>query len=250
MNFYFLQEPPATDERGRSLDWSAGGIPGMPGLTCSVCGVTWARDSARLHVKPPRNTVLRHGCGRWPLPTAEFEDLANQVRRELNLPSDLPLLPGANVGPLRLKAVRADIPNFEWPGLNSIIATEQTVKALENAGLTGWRCEPVEMTWWRGWPLHRFKPVLFEVVITGKAGDAFQPSGANVPAPPCARCGRTSTDWRDNNATVSVDVSQWDGLDFSNFNDTGYIAITERAKMVIEDARLSNVQFSPLALWQ
>ncbi len=247
MNFYIAKEPPASHTLGRSLEIATGQI-GLPGLTCMLCGQTWAWDALRLHRTLPNNIILR-GRSLWPVPTDEFAVIAKQVRQELSLPADYPLLPGTKFGPIRLNIVRSEIPSFEWPGLSSLVITESTANVLTEAGLTGWRPEPIEINTWSRWSLRRrVKPSLCELVVTGSAGTAYTTPFFPVLSV-CSLCGRT--DYGDTTSldcqTATVDVKAWDGSDFCRFAGLcwGYVVVTERAKAAVETAHLGNIEFTP-----
>ncbi len=247
MNFYIAKEPPAIDTYGRSLQL-AGNEIGLSGLKCDLCGQTWSWFGSRLHKKLSPDSKL-HSLVRGPLPTQDFALVANQIRKELSLPDDYPLLPGTNIGPVRLEVVRNEIPNFEWPGRSSWIITDQVAETLTQAGLTGWRPESVEITKWRKWPPSRVKPLLYELFVTGSAGIAY--TNPFFPAKSvCLLCGRV--DYGDTNDldcyTATVHEQEWDGSDFCRFSGLcwGHLVVTERAKTAIETALLTNIEFIPV----
>lgn len=84
-------------------------------------------------------------------------------------------------------------------------------------------------------------PKLWELVVTGSGGAAHESSGI-VELFRCASCGLVRYSAFEHG--ITVDESKYDGSDFFTVSEyPKYVLVSERAKAVIEQARLTNVTF-------
>lgn len=143
------------------------------------------------------------------------------------------LLPSPNIG------------DFVWTWYGDCLITDRVLKLFQEAGLTGFRVKPVTVERVRrlGKKALAKIPQLWELVITGKGGDARPESGIRI-IYRCEACGLVEySSFRDG---IHVDEEQWDGSDFFTIN--GYpklILVTERVKELIIGHRLTNCVLIP-----
>ncbi|MCW3098460.1 MAG: hypothetical protein JWL77_4078, partial [Chthonomonadaceae bacterium] len=114
MQIYELAEPETPNYKGSPLDPKSS--VGLPGVKCDACGQTWSDGIARIHKDLPDDHPLR-SRKRWPVPIAELNLLRADVRKVLNLSSDTPLPPGADIGVLDLWTKSSKLADFEWPAV-------------------------------------------------------------------------------------------------------------------------------------
>jgi hypothetical protein len=246
MPIYALREPIiGRDEKGRSVEYDPTYI-GLPGIRCvgepGACGQIWATSLGRIHQELPEDHPLRAKTGH-PVPVAEFRALREDVRHVLRLPAEQPLLPGTDIGFVRVRQRRTYVPAFEWPKVHTILVTTAVLDYLQQHGLTGWRTEPVVLTQvLKGKP----PPEMREFVVVGRAGTARTAPQVQIKRS-CDVCGRVS--YEDPvYEQFEIDPEQWDGSDFFRFGPPfhGYIFVSERARHVLEQSPLDNYELVPV----
>jgi hypothetical protein len=158
--------------RGRYCELSDENI-GLPGVQCYAppvgCGQTWGTAITRIRRELPREHPLYEYLRqqkRHPLPPAQLQPLIENLRHALNIPEETPILPGTEIGNVRIKLRHTLITDFAWPWISTIILTERGLALLKASGLTGWHTEEVICDYKQ----FAFRGPLCELVIDGVAG--------------------------------------------------------------------------------
>ncbi len=152
---------------------------------------------------------------------------------------------GDRIGNLTIVLPSPSVGDFVWTWYSECLVTERVLTLFREAGLTGFEAKPVVVE-----KVKRVKkeqpvtiPRLWELVITGKGGDAHPDSGIRV-IYKCDACGLTRySSYRDG---IIVNEREWDGSDFFTVN--GYpklILVTERVKDLIVANQLTNCVLIP-----
>jgi hypothetical protein len=179
----------------------------------------------------------------WQVSDTELRRIQEDVRKTLHLSDDVPLLPGTHIGLLRVNCRAHKVPDFNWPGINSIVITKRTVDALIQHRLTGWRIEPVLIA--NADRLEK-RPDIYELVIEGRAGWPVYDPPFEVfsVCPGCGRMQHTPVIFED----FTVDTAQWDGSDLFRFDPPchGLAFATERVKQAFAEAVLTNYALTPI----
>jgi hypothetical protein len=148
--------------------------------------------------------------------------------------------PGDRIGDLHVILPSPLVPDFLWTWYSEPIVTDHVRSLFEAAGFTGLRFGPVTV--------ERVKyvrkgakveiPRLWELIVTGRGGDAHPASGIRL-LYECPGCGlRKYSSFRNG---IIVDEEQWDGSDFFTVNGyPRFILITEGVKDLIVENRLKN----------
>jgi ParB family transcriptional regulator, chromosome partitioning protein len=242
VNIYQLREPRRhSDPRGRSVEYDPTHV-GLPGVSCrgepGGCGDVWATSLDRIRIELPDNHPLR-GVESRAVSPARLRTLQDELRRALGLPSDLELKPGTDVGFVRVRCLRPDVPAFEWPKVHTVLITGPTRQFLALQGLGGWHTAPVIVT---ESGVSALCQDLLEFVVDGRAGVAWT-EPAIPPPDTCEVCGRVQYE-KVVVEQLRVDPTQWDGSDFFRFSPPlhGYIFVSERAKDVLAGSPLDNYE--------
>jgi hypothetical protein len=182
--------------------------------------------------------------GQLRLTPEEFAPLAAALRKALALPPKRAIEPGARLGLLPVCWKSAAVADFMWCVPFTIVVSERAVEVFDRGGLTGWEVWPLRVTR----VTRSFSPPsLYELLFMGEAGD---PAPESVPYQ-IEECPRRHAVTREISGGPHrpfwwyVNPDTWDGTDFFCFRggarSSGYIS--ERAKQVIEAAKLTNVAF-------
>lgn len=152
---------------------------------------------------------------------------------------------GERLGNLTVILGSPRIGDFVWTWYSECLMTERVRALFEEAGFTGFEAKPVTIERVkrvrRGQPVEI--PTLWELVVTGKGGNAHPDSGIRV-IYTCEACGMVRYSSYQNG--IIVDEAQWDGSDFFTVN--GYpthILVTERVKDLIVTNQLTNCALLP-----
>lgn len=148
--------------------------------------------------------------------------------------------PGERLTALTIILPSPKVDDFVWTWYSDCLITDQVLQLFRQAGLTGFKVRPVVVERVKRLGKGRLEeiPRLWELVVTGKGGDARPESGIRV-VYCCGACGMVRYSSYQNG--ILVDEEQWDGSDFFIVN--GYpkhILVTERMKELIIAHRLTN----------
>lgn len=148
---------------------------------------------------------------------------------------------GRRLTPLFLDVLSWNVVDFSRTMLSDIIVADHALQVIREAGLTGFE---VQLAIVEGVPAGVTPsdlPKLWELVVTGSGGAAHESSGI-VELFRCASCGLVRYSAFEHG--ITVDESKYDGSDFFTVSEyPKYVLVSERAKAVIEQARLTNVTF-------
>lgn len=148
---------------------------------------------------------------------------------------------GRRITLLHLDVVSKRICDFSQTILADVVITDHALDVLRSAGLTGFTTAPTI--------LHKLPkgmdpdsvPTLRELIVTGQGGYAH-PDSEIVLRKKCDDCGHIRYSAYEHG--IIVDETAYDGSDlFTVVEYPKHILVNERAKRVIEDARLTNVTF-------
>jgi len=182
-----------------------------------------------------------YGMGKWEstFPAAEWDD---NVEIESVA---CPIIPGharagTRIGDLRIVLTSPRIGDFVWTWQSECLITEGVRQLFEGTGVSGYDLSPVTVTKVKRKPHDTgpHLPALWEVVVTGRGGDALVESGVRViyRHEPCKLVRYSSF-----TNGLLVDRNLWDGSDFFTVN--GYpkmMLVSERVKEVIVANALEN----------
>jgi hypothetical protein len=247
--FYSLEEPPLRTAAPRlALEMGEPDIA-LPGVSCYPgCGAVWATTLKRIHRELPDDHPLVKGAV-VNVDVEEFKRIAADVRQVLQLPPDLYLAPGTSLGFVRLEVRRRKIPDFEWPGLQTLVISRGVARVLTDAGITGWRTEPVIVT--KGQMGRDIDcSDLLELVVEGRGGVPVT-DPLTLELSRCDICGRVEHELP-LLRRLELDPDQSDGSDIFRFDEpySGYRFVTERFKAAVENAGLRNCKFVSLEEWR
>lgn len=152
---------------------------------------------------------------------------------------------GKRLSDLTIVLPSPEVGDFVWTWLSDCLITDRVLWLFRQAGLTGFEVRPVVVEKVKRLDKRRLEeiPTLWELVVTGKGGDARPESGIRV-IHRCEACGLVKYSSYQNG--ILVDEAQWDGSDFFTVN--GYpkhILVTERVKDLIVTHRLTNCVLIP-----
>jgi len=165
-------------------------------------------------------------------------------------------------GVLSIVIPRSDLGDFTWSWYWDCIVTQRVLDMFLNAGFTGFKQRPVKVERIKSKDEHRrdhcdeFEgednrkeilsrekqlPTLWELVITGKGGEAHPDSGIRI-IEECDDCGIViRTKWDHIKHGLIVNEKEWDGTDFFTINGfPQYYIITERVKKMIVEEEFNN----------
>ncbi len=149
---------------------------------------------------------------------------------------------GRRLGNLRVDLPSSKVPAFITPLLTELIITDELAFLFRNAGLTGYRLQPVTIN-----KVQRGKkedvPLLWEFVVAGRGGDAHPKSGITLQYE-CSACGYSK--YIGFTKGLYIDETQWDGSDFFTvWPLPRFIIVTERVRDFIIKHRLDNCRLTP-----
>jgi Protein of unknown function (Gmx_para_CXXCG) len=148
---------------------------------------------------------------------------------------------GKRTSSLHIDVLSWNVVDFSRTMLSDIVVTEHALDVLSRAKLTGFTVKAVEVTSTIGRGSESALPKLWEFVVTGRGGPAHKASGIRK-LRQCSACGLV--EYSAFKAGIVVDASTYDGSDFFSVTEyPRYVLVSERAKKVIEDSRLTNVSF-------
>lgn len=216
----------------------------IPGVSCPACaeatGGGWA-SSDRVRVEVPTSPALRRTLMGTSLPLDQWQSFVTLLRRELAIPSWMPVTPGAQIGLPRAELLAPDVPDFLHPFPGQIIVRDSVVDALQRAELTGFVPVRVEVRWGKqvkyppGEP-----PLLYELFVTGTAWRVGM-DAERITA--CKECGRTifpNPEW------LVVDERRWDGSDFFHIDrNPNIVLVTERVCHLMAQCLFTNYACVP-----
>lgn len=151
---------------------------------------------------------------------------------------------GKRIGNLVVVLSSQRVGDFVWTWHSDCLITDRVLHLFQKAGFTGFTVNSVTVKpkTEKGKQLAKI-PVLWELVVTGKGGDADPKSGIRL-IYTCPHCGLIEYSSFRNG--IIVDEQAWDGSDF--FIVTGYpkfILVTERVKDFIIKHDLTNCALIP-----
>jgi hypothetical protein len=161
-----------------------------------------------------------------------------------------PVHPGHRRAGRRLTDLTIILPSprvgdFVWTWYSDCLITDWVLELFQRAGFTGFEVRPVTVERVKRLGKEGLEdiPRLWELVVTGRGGDARPESGIRV-IYRCEACGLVEYSSYRNG--ILVDEDQWDGSDFFTVN--GYpkhILVTERVKDLVIAHRLTNCALIP-----
>jgi len=172
---------------------------------------------------------------------------------------------GERMNQLIIALPSSRIGDFVWTWYSECIITDRVVNLFKEAGFTGYVLKPVivakiykyykekDIGMENGKPVgitriirdRKPKPIspLWELVVTGKGGDAHPKSCIRLKYE-CAACG--AKEYTDFKKGLFIDEAQWDGSDFFTvWPLPKFIIVTERVKNFILEYKLSNCKLTP-----
>ncbi len=150
---------------------------------------------------------------------------------------------GERIGNLKVILPSEKIGDFVWTWYSDCLITDKVLHLFQEANLTGFTVNPVEVRLKKGKRKELSKDLmLWELVITGRGGDADPYSGIRL-IYTCPHCSLKVYSSFQNG--IVVNKKTWDGSDF--FTVTGYqfIIVTERVKDLIIEYALTNCALIP-----
>lgn len=149
---------------------------------------------------------------------------------------------GPRIGILRVVLNSARIDDFVWTHSGECMIRDHVLRAFRHAGFTGFDVARVEITKMRRRPrakehdtIEEEPPRLWELVVTGWAGEAAPESGIRMTYY-CEGCGHTRYS-NPRHPEHLLDPAQWDGSDFFLIWPIGFIFITDRVAQFLRDKR-------------
>jgi hypothetical protein len=148
---------------------------------------------------------------------------------------------GRRLTPLFLDVLSWNVVDFSRTMLSDIVVADHALRVLREKELTGFEVQPAMIDGVPAGVTSSDLTKLWEFVVTGRGGAAHESSGI-VELCKCACCGLIRHSAFEHG--ISVDESTYDGSDFFTVSEfPKYVLVSERAKAVIEKARLTNVAF-------
>jgi len=135
--------------------------------------------------------------------------------------------------------------DFVWTWYSDCLVTDRVLELFRQAGFSGFEVRPVTVERVKRLGKEGLEdiPRLWELVVTGRGGDARPESGIRV-IYRCEACGLVEYSSYRNG--ILVDEDQWDGSDFFTVNGyPKFILVTERVKDLIIAHRLTNCALIP-----
>lgn len=167
---------------------------------------------------------------------------------------------------LIIKMPSSKIGDFVWTWYHECLVTDRVAQLFKEARFTGYELRPVIVS--KVYKYYTYKdigfiedkavgikkvirdrnpqhiPKLWELVVTGKGGEAHPKSGIRL-IKKCKFCG--AEEYTGFGKGLFIDESQWDGSDFFTvWPLPKFIIITERVKKFIEEKKLTNCKITPV----
>lgn len=142
----------------------------------------------------------------------------------------------------RITDLIIDLPSYKVPHfmrtlLSDWIITNEVANLFKEAGFSGYMLKPVIVNKVRRGN-KKDVPLLWELIVTGKGGDAHPKSGIKLKYE-CNACGHKV--YTGFGKGLFIDESQWDGSDlFTVWPLPKFVLVTERVKEFIEKQKLTN----------
>lgn len=148
---------------------------------------------------------------------------------------------GRRLTELFLDVVSWNVVDFSRTMLSDVVITDHALQVLRESELTGFEVRPTQIKRLPNGVNRSDLPKLWEFIATGKGGPAHASSGI-VELWRCNTCGLVRYSAFEHG--ILVDESTYDGSDFFTVSEyPKYVLASERAKAVVEKARLTNVRF-------
>jgi hypothetical protein len=140
-----------------------------------------------------------------------------------------------------------DVGDFVWTWYSDCIVTAETLARFEEAGFTGFEVRPVIVEKVKSLGRKRRAevviPSLWELMVTGKGGDAAPESGIHIIEGVGEPGAVIYSSFRNG---IVVDEANWDGSDFFTVNGyPKYLLVTERVRELITAHGLTNCTLVP-----
>ena len=149
---------------------------------------------------------------------------------------------GRRITDLKLDVLSWNIVDFSRTMLSDIVITDHALEVLRASALSGFIVKPTQAIEFPACVDRSRFPRLWELVVIGEGGPAHKDSEI-VKLRHCIECGHVRYSAYDKG--ILVDSSTYDGSDFFAVMEyPKHILVSERAKSVIEDNRLTNVSFA------
>lgn len=146
---------------------------------------------------------------------------------------------GARIGNLQLILSTSRVSDFIWTYMSECVITDRVLSLFKEQNLTGFSPRKATIVSARSSKsdVHSF-PKVWELEISGKAGDAHPDSGIRI-LYVCPQCGYTA--YSSFRKGITVDEAKWDGTDFFTVNGySKHILVTERVKNLVVQNGLTN----------
>lgn len=216
----------------------------VPGMSCPACAVdtggTWA-SSGRVRVDVPSSSPLRPQLRGLSLEPAAWALFSGKLRMELQVPSWMPITPGAEIGLPKAELRQHDPPDFMHPFPGQVIVRARVLDELVAAGLTGFRAIRVQVAWARQ-PKGRMEdpPTLYELFVTG---EGWRVGVDLTTITTCQHCGRTIFPQL---GDLAVDEGRWDGTDFFHIDrNPNIVVVSERVCEILSAHGFTNWECIP-----
>lgn len=148
---------------------------------------------------------------------------------------------GRRLTELFLDILSRNVVDFSRTMLSDVVITDHALDALRGARLTGFEVRPAMIERVPAGVKRSDLPRLWEFIVTGKGGPAHKASGI-VELLKCDACGLVRYSAFEHG--ILVDESTYDGSDFFTVTEyPKYVLVNPRARLAIEQARLTNVEF-------
>ena len=148
---------------------------------------------------------------------------------------------GRRLTDLFLDVLSWNVVDFSRTMLSDIVFTDRALKVLREAGLTGFEIRNTNIEGLPAGVKSSALPTLWEFVVTGYAGPAHSASGI-VKLRKCDACGLVTNSAFERG--LLVNESTYDGSDFFTVAEyPKYVLASHRAKVAIESAGLTNIEF-------
>ena len=172
MKIFSLDEGLDPTQSKRRYCEIADGVVHVNAIRCNPpphgCGEIWY-IGGRIYKEVPQGRELRRRP-RGPVSPEQFQELATDIRRAIDLSVDAPIVSGMDIGSFHLSIQHANLVDLSSPIIGALIASDKFVDFLQQGGFTGWRSEPVVVTARRpSLP----EPRLHELVAVGSGGNAM-----------------------------------------------------------------------------
>ncbi len=148
---------------------------------------------------------------------------------------------GRRLTDLFLDVLSWNVVDFSRTMLSDVVITEHALEVLRNARLTGFAVNAARISSAPTGVDRSQLRQLWEFVVTGKGGAAHKDSGI-LELGRCDACGLVTFSAFENGILINSDT--YDGSDFFTVTEyPKYILASLRAKSVVENSRLSNIEF-------